>query len=198
MTVHTHPTGPTARTLPVIEGPIETGRFGSIGFRLKDDHSPSACRHATRDLLKRFHLTWVKSTMGDVLTDDVLTIVSELVTNACRYGGDAFPAGSLTIWHPNKWLVISVHDKNPTIPYDAWLGRGPRYGPNPPSWLDREEGGRGIRMVKTLAARHLGELDYAEDGDKVSPGKVARVRMLLPDVQWPHSFRDPWTGKTRT
>lgn len=196
MTLHTHPTGPTARALPVIEGPVRESRFGSIGFRLNDEHAPASCRYAARDLLKRFHLQWVRSTMGDVLTDDVKTIVSELVTNACRYGGDSFPAGSLTIWHPNRWLIISVHDKNPQIPWDAWLGRGPRYGPNLPEWIERESG-RGIRMVKELAARHLGALDYESDGDKENPGKVARVKLLLPNVQWPDSYRDPWTGKVQ-
>lgn len=194
MTVHTHPTGPTARTMPVIEGPIEKGRFGSIGFRLRDEHAPAQCRHATRELLQRFHLQWVRSTMGDVLTDDVLTIVSELVTNACAYGGDSFPAGSLTIWHPNRHLIIAVHDKNPVIPWDAWLGRGPKYGPGQPEWVQRE-GGRGIRLVKALAAHHLGELDYVSDDDQDNPGKVARVKMLLPNVIWPYSFRDPWTGR---
>lgn len=190
MTIHAAPVGPTVRTLPVIEGPVESGRFGSIGFRLKDEHSAYICRKATRELLDRFKLGWVRSTMGDVLVDDVLTIVSELVTNACRYGGDAFPAGSLTIWHPNDRLIITVHDKNPEIPYGPWLGR---------DWLaPNGESGRGIALVKKLAAHHIGQLDYASDGDKESPGKVARVNMLLPNVMWPNKFRDPWTDRERT
>lgn len=190
MTIHAAPVGPTVKALPVIEGPVESSRFGSIGFKIKDEHSPAICRKATRELLRRFKLEWVRSTMGDVLVDDVATIVSELVTNACRYGGDAFPAGSLTIWHPNRRLVITVHDKNPEIPHDAWLGRGYRFG-------RYDEGGRGIRIVKKLAAQHLGTLDYVSDGDRENPGKVARVNMLLPDVIWPNQFRDPWTDKVR-
>jgi hypothetical protein len=146
------------------------------------------------------------------LVDDVSVMVSELVTNACRHAGDAFPAGALTMWHPNKWLVITVHDKSPYIPYrqtyrgavptssfawgvsdaDTMLGRGVQSDP-----LDGwdTETGRGLQLVRALAAEHCGEFDWARDQDPATPGKVARVRMLLPNVQWPHTYRDPFSGR---
>ena len=48
-----------------------------------------------------------------------------------------------------------------------------------------------------MAEAHLGRLEWHADGDKVTPGKVAHVGMLLPNVIWSHTYRDPWTGKPR-
>jgi two-component sensor histidine kinase len=149
------------------------------------------------------------------LVDDVALIVTELVTNACKHAGNAFPAGALTMWHPNKWLIITVHDKSPYIPYRETYRGGvspdtfawgindadamdaddeARRSTNPMDWSATS--GRGLQLVRALAADHCGELDWVRDGDTTTPGKVARVKMLLPNVQWPHSFRDPWTGRT--
>lgn len=134
-------------------------------------------------MLDRFQLTWVPNLVGDVQL-----MVSELVTNACRYGGDAFPAGSMTLWHPNKWLILTVHDKNPYQPYKEW-----NEAREADDW--ERESGRGLLAVERLAKGQFGYFDFASDGDKACPGKVARVQMLLPDVQWPHTFRDPWSGR---
>ncbi|MFC9620236.1 ATP-binding protein [Streptomyces sp. NPDC056930] len=184
-----------------VEGPVAVSRYGSVGFRLADPLAPSSCRHAAADLLKTFQLTWVPG-----LVDDVKIIVSELVANACQYGGDAFPAGSLTVWHPNRWLVLTVHDKSPYIPYRetyrgvpnpgdmAWgvATKAAIPGPHLSEWAEH---GRGLALVRGLAAEHHGELDWARDDDPQTPGKVARVKMLLPDVQWRNAFTDPWTGR---
>jgi anti-sigma regulatory factor (Ser/Thr protein kinase) len=112
-------------------------------------------------------------------------MVSELVTNSQRHAGDAYPWASFTLWHPNTWLVLTVHDKGPDAPWSA-LRR---------SADDEGENGRGLTLVKVLAADHFGEVDFESDGNKAQPGKVARVKMLLPDVDWPMPFRDPWTGR---
>lgn len=178
----------TAYTPQAIEimGPVREERWGSVGFRLNDRFAPRDCRRAAIHLLKEFELLWIPK-----LEEAVATIVSELVTNAQRYGGDAFPAGSLTLWHPNTWLVIAVHDKNPYRPYRELMRS--RAAVDRGAW--DEESGRGLGIVQTLAEEHCGELDFAGDWDRASPGKVARVQMLLPDVAWPHRFKDPWKDR---
>jgi signal transduction histidine kinase len=183
-----------------LEGPIKRERWGSVGFRLDDPTASRSCRYATKALLKTFELTWVPG-----LVHDAQVIVSELVSNACRYGGDAFPAGSLTIWHPNRWLIITVHDKSPYVPYretyrgvpnpgDLAFGVG-RQDSDPHVFEEWAEHGRGLSLVRGLAANHCGELDWARDGDFATPGKVARVKMLLPNIVWPHTFTDPWSKR---
>lgn len=171
------------QAVPVIEGPMTEERWGSVGFRINDETAPYLCRKAAGTMLERFGLTWVHG-----LVPDVQAIISELVTNVCRYGGDAFPAGSFTLWHPNKWLVLTVHDKNPYMPRKE-IEHHALYG---------DEGGRGLQIVKRLAADHCGELDFMPDFDKDCPGKVARVVMLLPDVVWRNTYRCPFTGRTFT
>lgn len=170
-------TSPTTQ----ISGPLESERWGSVGFYVADPEAAAECRAATRWMLRvRLQLGWVPN-----LVDNAQLIVSELVTNVQRYAGEAFPAGSVTIWHPNRFLVISVHDKNP---YRPWRELGRQVG-----W--DSEGGRGLAMVRDLAAEHCGELDFAGDGDPAMPGKVTRVRLLMPDVVWSHRHRDPHSGR---
>jgi signal transduction histidine kinase len=135
-------------------------------------------------LLKTFQLLWVPD-----LVDDVLSIVSELVANACKHGGDTLPAGSLTIWHPNRRLIIAVHDKNPYLPWPELAAA--RKGMSLSARAHYEDG-RGLAIVHQLAERHIGDVAFASDGDTVDPGKVTTVNMLLPDVCWPHQFKDPW------
>ncbi|MGW6920888.1 ATP-binding protein [Streptomyces sp. NPDC054950] len=188
-----------------IEGPVREQRWGSVGFRLADPLAPSACRQATRQMLHTYRLDWVPD-----LVDDAMVMVSELVTNACRHAkNSSLPAGSLTIWHPNTRLIIAVHDKDPYQPWREIAKADPR---------DRYlgESGRGLAMVKALAARHLGEVSVSADGDyreeplpdewaapkgrtrPVSLGKVVTVNMLLPNVAWPHTFKDPWRDRVIT
>lgn len=170
-----------------IHGPIHEERWGSVGFRLADRFAAQDTRRAARAMFKHFDLRWIAG-----LEDAVTTIVSELVTNAQRYGGNAFPAGSLTMWHPNQWLIITVHDKNPHQPWRE-LKRS-RDAIAAGKWT--EESGRGLAIVQSLAQEFCGELDFAHDGHIACPGKVARVRMLLPDVAWENRFTDPWTKRT--
>ncbi|MGW2591691.1 ATP-binding protein [Streptomyces sp. NPDC001515] len=186
--IQTHPSA------AVIEGPVRTHRFGSIGFRLDDRRAPFACRAAAAHLLREFGLTWVPD-----LADDVAVMVTELVTNAVLHARPLtkFPAGSLTVWHPNKWLVLTVHDKAPrtaavTAPHPADMSWGVGEKGRRPGAIDwSSTSGRGLSMVQALALRHCGRLDWASDDDPVMPGKVARVKLLLPDVSWPHTFIDP-------
>ncbi|AUG87321.1 hypothetical protein HOS59_gp57 [Streptomyces phage Rowa] len=186
-----------------IEGPVRHQRFGSVGFRLADPLAPQSCRYATRKLLTTFGLDG----KFPHLVSDCMVMVSELVTNACEHAskGSPFPAGSLTIWHPNRWLIITVHDKSPYVPYRETYRGVPNPGdipfgvaerePNADAFEEMRQSGRGLQLVRALAADHCGELDWARDDDPQTPGKVARVKMLLPNVMWPHTFTDPWTGR---
>ncbi|MCX4554175.1 ATP-binding protein [Streptomyces sp. NBC_01500] len=190
------------RPRALIEGPVKSHRFGSVGFRLADPLAPSGCREAAGRLLKTFELEWVPD-----LVDDVKTIVTELVTNACKHAGQdsAYPAGSVTIYHPNKWLIIAVHDKSPYVPYRETFRGVPNPGdmawdvaevdPDADTFEAMAINGRGLQMVRMLAMGHCGTLQWSRDQDPVTPGKVAQVRMLLPDVQWRHTFTDPWTNR---
>ncbi|MFC9191408.1 ATP-binding protein [Streptomyces cyaneofuscatus] len=194
----------TQRPVPLKIQSRPHSRYGSVGFRLADPHSPALCRQAARKMLTDFRLTWKRG-----LVDDVETIVSELVTNSVRYALTNYPAGSLTLWHPNQHLIITVHDKSPYIPYkETYQGL-----PNPgrfnwgidqpdedygllPADLDTwSETGRGLAMVRALASNQGGELDWARDGDLAMPGKVARVKLWLGDFTWPHTYVDPWTNR---
>lgn len=163
---------------------VEQERRASVGFRLADPTAAAQCRATARGMLERFQLLWVPE-----LADDVAVIVTELVTNACKYAGGAFPAGSLTMWHPNRRLIITVHDKNPDFPPREFWRRYVQ--PRSTTAI----GGRGLPVVVALAGAHCGEFDFAWDGNREQPGKVARVNMLLPNVVWPHTYRDPWTGR---
>lgn len=179
------------RTVPVIEGPLNTSRFGSVGFRLNDPQAPAMCREALLSMLERFKLMNIRGGFGELLSEDLPVILTELVTNAQRYGGDTYPAGSFTLWHPGRWLHLTVHDKNPYKPWretrDAMRSEA--------DW--GAESGRGLRVVQRLAEGHLGRLEWHADGDKAAPGKVAHVGMLLPNLAWSHTYRCPWTGATR-
>ncbi|MEU9560323.1 ATP-binding protein [Streptomyces fumanus] len=188
------------RRLPyAIEGPVREGRWGSVGFRLADPLAPKACRQAAAQLLHTFRLNWVPD-----LVDDVQTIVTELVANACQHAAGAYPAGSLTIWHPNVWLIIAVHDKNPHQPW-----RQLRRAREGLTSLEAEDG-RGLAMVHALAQAHHGEVSFSSDGhyrEEVNEhgrkvrkplGKVTTVKMLMPNVVWPHTFYDPWRKRKIT
>ncbi|MFJ3340018.1 ATP-binding protein [Streptomyces diastaticus] len=142
-------------------------------------------------MLERFRLSNIRNGMGDYLRDDLPVILTELVTNAQRYGGDAFPAASFTLFHPGRWLHLTVHDKNAYRPLkEARIARTHPYQ----GW---EETGRGLMIVQKLAEPHLGNLWYHSDGDKRSPGKVAHVALLLPHMAWSHRYRCPWTGEVK-
>ncbi|MFJ9961110.1 ATP-binding protein [Streptomyces avermitilis] len=155
----------------LVQGPVHAQRWASVGFRLDDEAAVPECRRAARWLLETWKLTWVPD-----LIDDVLVMVSELVTNVQRHAGPAHPAGSFTLWHPARRLVLTVHDKGELPWRTNWWATAAQ---------GNSETGRGLALVRGLAEAHCGEFDVTGDGDLVAPGKVMRVRMLLPDVQWP-------------
>lgn len=172
-----------------------TERWGSVGFRLDDPTAPRECRRAAARMLEVFGLTQ----FADVASD-VLVMVSELVTNAQRHAGNAYPAGSFTLWHPGRSLFLTVHDKGRRIPWRE-THRAMRYRPTSFAWgaHDMEdpahawepdgETGRGLQLVHALALQHCGEFWWERDWDQENPGKVACVRLLLPNVLWRNELR---------
>jgi anti-sigma regulatory factor (Ser/Thr protein kinase) len=73
------------------------------------------------------------------LLDDALLLVSELVTNAVRYGE---PEIVLHVRHDPPGIGVSVHDAGPELP---------QLTDTPPD--PAKQGGRGLRIVDALAQR---------------------------------------------
>jgi anti-sigma regulatory factor (Ser/Thr protein kinase) len=156
-------------------GPLAE-RWVTFGFPTDDPLAVAECRRAARTLLvDHFRLDWVPD-----LVPDVVTMVSELVTNVQQHAREAYPFGSFTLWHPKRWLILTVHDKGEMPPFSVVHGFGMRRA----AW---HEDGRGFDVVRALAADHLGVFDAVSDKDAENPGKVLRVKMLLPDVVWDHA-----------
>lgn len=179
--MHTTPSLPAHQ---LVQGPVDTQRWGSVGFRLDDGRAAFECRRAARWMMERWKLTWVPA-----LIDDTLIMVSELVTNAQRHapGDGVLPAGSMTLWHPNRRLILTVHDKGRLPLLRTWR--------TPDSARDSHESGRGMAIVRALAAEHLGDVDVVSDRYAPDPGKVFRVNMLLPDVVWGPAPPNPWRNR---
>ena len=109
-----------------------TSQDGSRGVTLPAEAStPRAARHFLADTLRRWQ---VRATVVDLAT----LLTSELVTNAVRYGRGLV---TLTIRTDPPSVRVVVHDDNPTLPT---LG---------PADDETAEGGRGLRLVDTLASR---------------------------------------------
>ncbi|MFD5308150.1 ATP-binding protein [Streptomyces ardesiacus] len=155
----------------LVQGPVHAQRWGSVGFRIDDPQAVRECRRAARWMLGEWRLTWVPE-----LVDDVGLMVSELVTNVQRHAGDSYPAGSFTLWHPGRRLVLTVHDKGELPWRSGWWSRAE----SATDW----ETGRGLALVRALAAEHIGEVDVVDDKDRARPGKVVRVSMLLPNREY--------------
>ena len=115
-----------------------------------DVSAPGSARHAVRPLLARWRLP--------ELLDPVLLTVSELVTNAVRYG---LPPVRLTLHRCPGGVEIGVHDAVALPPAD----------PSLPG--DDAESGRGLALVQALAD----ETGVRPDGD----GKVVWARFSGPD-----------------
>ena len=90
--------------------------------------SPARARQATADMVTRLHL--------EPMGDDLVLVVSELVTNAVRH---AEPPVSLELQADEHRVTVAVADGSP--------GR-----PTPRRPADDAEGGRGLSMIDLLAA----------------------------------------------
>jgi anti-sigma regulatory factor (Ser/Thr protein kinase) len=109
----------------------ETGRCTSADLSA-DPASAAVARHVTRDALTRWNLPGI--------TDDALTIASELATNAIA----AIPPGS-----PAPAIILSVRYQPPDLTIWLWdIGPG---RPAPASPGDDTENGRGLLLVGNLS-----------------------------------------------
>ncbi|MBV2356333.1 ATP-binding protein [Streptomyces sp. J2-1] len=96
--------------------------------------SVPAVRHRVRSVLTGWHV-------AAELVEDALLVVSELVTNAIVH---ALPPAVLRLsWLPAGTLRVEVADTGPAIPTCRVPGD-----------FDPDEHGRGMTIVRALAARH--------------------------------------------
>lgn len=122
----------------------------------QDRRAPADARRATRDALVRWRLP--------ELVDAVVLAVSELVTNAVRYGR---PRVSLELQRQPEQVRVEVHDGDPTEPPTGHGEAGPD-----------AESGRGLTIVQELAD----EIAVEQVPDD---GKIVRVSFDTPPVDAP-------------
>jgi anti-sigma regulatory factor (Ser/Thr protein kinase) len=106
--------------------------------------APKAARHFLADTLHRWQVT---SGVVDLAT----LLTSELVTNAVRYGRGLV---RLSVRTAPPAVRVEVHDDNPALP---------TLGPEDDSGA---EGGRGLRLIDSLATR-WGTHPHPGDGKDV-------------------------------
>lgn len=122
----------------------------------QDRNAPADARRATQDALVRWHLPG--------LVDTVVLAVSELVTNAVRYGR---PRVSLELRRQAQQVRVDVHDGNPTEPPSLAGEAGPD-----------AESGRGLAIVQALA-------DDVAVEQVPDDGKIVRASFDAPAVGEP-------------
>ncbi|MFE0447377.1 ATP-binding protein [Streptomyces fungicidicus] len=174
----------------LVQGPVHAQGWGSVGFLLDDASAVRHCRRAARWMLGAWGLGTVK-----VLVEDVELVVSELVTNAQRYAGDAYHAGSFTVWAPGDRVVITVHDKGDLPWVTNWWTESTTEGRE--EWHDwvndiAATGGRGLALVRDVLSTYEGTLDVVGDQDLRMPGKVFRATLPLAERFWRARPRDPF------
>lgn len=101
----------------------------------------------------------------DPLTDTVLLVVSELVTNAVRHAAPRSPRTTLQLDFGADELTISVHDRHPHCPQ------------RPDAPYEDGSGGWGLSLVHELAALAGGGMETRADAD--GGGKTMLVRLPL-------------------
>jgi two-component sensor histidine kinase len=121
-------------------------------------------RHAVRDLIARRRIP-----AGQELLDGLLLIVSELVTNAVKHAALLSPEIAVEVTVTAEWVSIGVEDNHPYRPAALEADH------------DRP-GGRGLLLVKTIAAEAGGSLDVQHTA---SGGKVVRAALPLTRTDLP-------------
>lgn len=114
-------------TLPGAGGPV--GRRHEVVVD-HGPHGPGQARAAVD--------AWARAVGADRLCDDLTLIVSELVTNAVRYGA---PPVSVEVTADDATVTVAVRDGAPGSPV-------PRT-PDPDA-----EGGRGLLLIDLLSLEH--------------------------------------------
>ncbi|MER5641916.1 ATP-binding protein [Kitasatospora sp. NPDC002227] len=126
-------------------------------------------RHAVRDRLLDQGMTGQRY---QELIDDVLLIVSELVSNAVTHAAVLSPRLTAELQIGNGWVRISVEDGHPYRPRALESDLG-------------QLGGRGLLLVKSVTLQAGGVCDVERTGEG---GKVIWASLPLPASQEGRGF----------
>ncbi|MET7766568.1 ATP-binding protein [Streptomyces sp. NPDC005336] len=115
------------------------------------DSSVPQARHAVRDLLIHQRVP-----AHDDLVENLLLIVSELVTNAVRHAALLSPEIAVEVSIGQDWVRVAVEDNHPYRPVALMADQG-------------RTGGRGLLLVQVLAEEAGGvyDVDHTASGGKV-------------------------------
>ncbi|MEU6455740.1 MULTISPECIES: ATP-binding protein [unclassified Streptomyces] len=115
------------------------------------DASVPQARHAVRDLLVRQGVP-----VSDDVTQALLLIVSELVTNAVRHAAVLSPVLAVEVAVGSEWVRVAVEDDHPYRPTALETDYG-------------RTGGRGLLLVRELTRESGGACDvvHTATGGKV-------------------------------
>ncbi|QFR98146.1 ATP-binding protein [Streptomyces tsukubensis] len=141
----TAPQGPGAAPLPL---PYEgVWRFTAPAV----DASVPRARHAVGDLLREEGVP-----VSDEVTQGLLLIVSELVTNAVRHAALLSPVLAVEVAVGPAWIRLSVEDSHPYRPTALEADHG-------------RTGGRGLLLVREIAREEGGacDVEHTSGGGKV-------------------------------
>ncbi|MEU0229132.1 ATP-binding protein [Streptomyces sp. NPDC006284] len=122
------------------------------------DESVPQARHAVRDLLVRQGVP-----VSDDVTQGLLLIVSELVTNAVRHAAVLSPVLAVEVAVGPEWVRVSVEDDHPYRPTALETDHG-------------RTGGRGLLLVREITREAGGACDVAHTA---GGGKVIWVALPL-------------------
>ncbi|MGZ3102653.1 ATP-binding protein [Streptomyces sp. H72] len=122
------------------------------------DESVPQARHAVRHLLVRQGVP-----VSDDVTQGLLLIVSELVTNAVRHAAVLSPVLAVEVAVGPEWVRVSVEDDHPYRPTALETDHG-------------RTGGRGLLLVREITREAGGACDVAHTA---GGGKVIWVALPL-------------------
>ncbi|WP_374105929.1 ATP-binding protein [Kitasatospora sp. RG8] len=118
-------------------------------------------RHAVRDRLLAQGMAGVRY---QELVDDVLLIVSELVSNAVTHAAELSPEVTTELAVRGGWVRVSVEDGDPYRPKALETDTG-------------RTGGRGLLLVKSVTLQAGGVCDVERTGEG---GKVIWASLPIP------------------
>ncbi|MFF2329413.1 MULTISPECIES: ATP-binding protein [unclassified Streptomyces] len=115
------------------------------------DVSVPQARHAVRDLLNRQGVP-----IDDDITEGLLLIVSELVTNAVKHAALLSPELAVEVAVGEEWVRVSVEDNHP-------------YRPTALETDYAQTGGRGLLLVREITREAGGacDVEHTAGGGKI-------------------------------
>ena len=122
------------------------------------DRAPAEVKHA-REQTRKALFCWGLEMYADLAE----IIVSELVTNAVRYGEGPVRA---RISYGDSHLRVQVHDDGPGRPVRRQAVTG-------------DESGRGLAVLDGLAEMYGGSLSVTDDDAGIGAGKTVHVTICL-------------------